>query len=180
MLDTQLTPAFKPNLYSTDKNHAIMGCNERQATYLDLSCEQEAIGKYVYDFSEKFDTDIFIASNEEILKTGIGKTFIEPTTYTDTGKIITYLSYKYPLTNAKGKIIGVMGMSVAIDQAPSNKPNLSPQQEKCFQLLLQGLRSREIAEQMQLSCRTIEHYISTIKVKLKCKDLRELILKYAN
>ena len=180
MFDTQLTTAFKPNLYSTDKNHVIMGCNDSQATYLGLACEQEAIGKYVCDFFEKQDTDIFITNNEEIIKTGIGKTFVEHTAYSDTGKIITSLSYKHPLTNAKGKIIGVMGMSVAVDQTSSNKFNLSPQQEKCFQLLLKGLRSKEIADHMQLSHRTIEHYIAAIKLKLKCKNMRELILKNAN
>lgn len=185
MFDTQLTPVFKPNyphhhLYSTDKNHVIMGCNDTQATDIGLACEQEAIGKCVYDFYEKCDTDIFILSNEEILKTGVRKTFVETANFFDIGKTVTYLSYKYPLTNAKGKIIGVMGMSVTVDQTPSNKCNLSPQQKKCFQLLLKGFNSEEIAEQMRLSRRTIEHYIAHIKVKLKCKSMRELILKYAN
>src|SRR3990167_4529989 len=185
MLIPQLATVFKPNyphhhLYSTDKNHVIMGCNDTQAIDIGLACEQEAIGKYVYDFYEKCDTDIFIVSNEEILRTGVKKTFIETSTYSDIGKIVTYLSYKYPLTDAKGKIIGVMGMSVPIDHTPSNKFKLSPQQEKCFQLLLTGFNSEEIAEQMRLSRRTIEHYIAHIKVKLKCKSMRELILKYAN
>lgn len=185
MFDSQLTLAFKPNqphhhLYSTDKNHVIMGCNDTQAIDIGLTCEQEAIGKFVYDFYEKCDTDIFLVSNEEILRTGVRKTFVETSTYSDIGKSITYLSYKYPLKNAKGKIIGVMGMSVAIDHTPSDKFKLSPQQEKCFQLLLKGFNSEEIAEQMRLSRRTIEHYTGHIKVKLKCKSMRELILKYAN
>ncbi len=184
MVETQVAAIFKLNhphhhLYCTDKNHVVMSCNDTQATDLGLTCEQEVIGKYVDDFYETHDTDIFITSNEEILRTGIRKTFIEPTTFSDIGKIVTYLSYKYPLTNAKGKIIGVMGMSVAIDQTPSNKTHLSPQQEKCFQLLLKGFSLSEIANQMRLSRRTIEHYTAHVKAKLKCKSIRELILRYS-
>ncbi|HVE45018.1 MAG TPA: LuxR C-terminal-related transcriptional regulator [Gammaproteobacteria bacterium] len=64
-----------------------------------------------------------------------------------------------------------------IDSASEIK-SLSIQQAKCFQLLRQGLSSKEIAFTMQLSPRTIEHYIATIKRKLHCKNIKELLLRY--
>ena len=182
MQSSQLAIVFKPNqpynhIYSTNKNHAVMGCNDWTARTMGLTCAQEAIGKFVYDFHSD-PSDLYLANNNEVLRTGIGKIFNEPVELN--GNTILFLSHKYPLKNEKGKAIGVMGMSVAVDEPLQNKFNLSPQQEKCFQLILQGFRSREIAEQMQLSHRTIEHYIAHIKLKLKCRSMRELILRYAN
>lgn len=182
MQSSQLAVVFKPNqpynhIYSTNKNHAFMGCNDWTARAMGLTCAQEAIGKFVYDFHSD-PSDLYLANNEEVLKTGIDKIFNEPVELN--GNIIVFLSHKYPLKNEKGKTIGVMGMSIPVDQSTQNKFNLSPQQEKCFQLLLKGFNSEEIAEQMQLSRRTIEHYTAHIKVKLNCKSMRELILRYSH
>jgi DNA-binding CsgD family transcriptional regulator len=182
MLGSQLAVVFKLNqpynhIYSTNKKHAFMGCNYWTAKTMGLTCEQEAIGKFVYDLHSDA-SNLYLENNEEVLKTGIDKIFNEPVELN--GNLIVFLSHKYPLKNEKGKTIGVMGMSIGVDQSIKNKFNLSPQQEKCFQLILQGFRSKEIAEQMQLSHRTIEHYIAAIKVKLQCRSLRELILRYAN
>lgn len=55
---------------------------------------------------------------------------------------------------------------------------LSPQQTKCFTYLCKGMTSKDIAEKMQLSPRTIEHYIASMKIKLNCKNTKELIAKY--
>ncbi len=55
---------------------------------------------------------------------------------------------------------------------------LSPQQTKCLSLLGQGMTARDIALDMQLSVRTVEHYIAAIKQKLNVKNTKELIAKY--
>ena len=200
MFGTQLITALKPNLYSTDKNHVIMGCNDTQATYLGLPCEQEAVGKYVYDFFEKQVTDIFITNNEEIIRTGVGKTFVEHTACSGTGKIVTSLSHKYPLTNAKGKIIGVMGMSVAVDQSQSvtdDQSNLTAQKNKFISKLamhkfssditkreldfipyiMRGNTAKEMAAHFKLSQRTVEDHITSLKNKLRVRSKTELIIK---
>lgn len=57
---------------------------------------------------------------------------------------------------------------------------LSPQQTKCLSLLGQGMTARDIALNMQLSVRTVEHYIAAIKQKLNVKNTKELIAKYAS
>lgn len=56
---------------------------------------------------------------------------------------------------------------------------LSPQQTKCLSLLIKGMSSKEIALEMQLSHRTIEHYILAMRAKLNCKNIKELIARYS-
>lgn len=57
---------------------------------------------------------------------------------------------------------------------------LSPQQKRCLDYLLKGMTYKETAREMDLSPRTIEHYIENIKKKLGVNSLIELIVHYHN
>lgn len=62
----------------------------------------------------------------------------------------------------------------------TNKPvKLSLQQYKCLGFVLRGYSAKEIARNMALSHRTVEHYIVTVRKLLNCKNTRELISRYA-
>ena len=54
---------------------------------------------------------------------------------------------------------------------------LSKRQMECCSLLLKGKTSKEIAASLGLSFRTVEFYISNIKIKLNCKNKSDLIRK---
>lgn len=54
---------------------------------------------------------------------------------------------------------------------------LSNRQIECCTLLLSGKTSKEIAKLLGLSTRTVEHYLSNIKIKLQCSNKAELIAK---
>lgn len=54
---------------------------------------------------------------------------------------------------------------------------LSNRQIECCSLLVNGKTSKEIANLLGLSIRTVEYYISNVKVKLHCKNKAELIAK---
>lgn len=56
---------------------------------------------------------------------------------------------------------------------------LSPQQMRCLSFLSEGMTAREIAAKMALSYRTVQHYILDIRRKLKVRNTKELIAKYA-
>ncbi len=55
-----------------------------------------------------------------------------------------------------------------------------PQQSKCLKLLLEGKTAKEIANNLNLSRRTVEHYIQAIRKKLNCKNKIELFHKINN
>ena len=55
---------------------------------------------------------------------------------------------------------------------------LSPQRGKCFTYLVQGKSCKEIAKEMNLSVRTVEHYIAKLRHDLGCKSSKELIAVY--
>jgi DNA-binding CsgD family transcriptional regulator len=57
---------------------------------------------------------------------------------------------------------------------------LSNQQAKCLILLIKGKSAKEIAIQMKLSHRTIEHYIEKIRKQLGCASVKELIASYSD
>lgn len=58
-----------------------------------------------------------------------------------------------------------------------NNPNLSHRQLDCARLLLQGMKYKEIAKELHLSARTIESYIHDLRLKLKCRNRTELVIK---
>jgi len=69
---------------------------------------------------------------------------------------------------------------VRLFQKELNKEILfSKQQSRCFKLLIKGYSIKEIANLMQLSPRTVEHYIEKIREILICKNIKEIILKYS-
>lgn len=54
---------------------------------------------------------------------------------------------------------------------------LSVRQQQCANLLLQGMTAKQIAKELNLSGRTIEHYIENLKKKLQCKNKAQLLCK---
>lgn len=54
---------------------------------------------------------------------------------------------------------------------------LTKQERRCLSYYLDAPRMRDVAEQMQLSVRTVEFYLANIKGKLQCDNKVELIKK---
>lgn len=63
----------------------------------------------------------------------------------------------YIVTN----FLGILGYYTGLDEA-----YLTSQQYNCLRLLAEGKTSKEIAKELALSYRSIEHYLDHIKVKL--------------
>jgi DNA-binding CsgD family transcriptional regulator len=74
-----------------------------------------------------------------------------------------YLGENQTIFNTKGQVV-----------------SFSPQQAKCLKNLIQGESIRSMSEKMGLSERTVENYFLSIREKLDCRSLRELVLKYQN
>lgn len=69
----------------------------------------------------------------------------------------------------------LMRANELLSSTPSGIKPLTQRQLICLKLLAQGMNMREIGEHLNLSRRTVEHYIGTIKKKLNCDNRMELI-----
>lgn len=54
---------------------------------------------------------------------------------------------------------------------------ISKRQAECISYLLAGETTREIANRLELSCRTVEHYINLLKAKFRAHNKTNLIIK---
>jgi DNA-binding NarL/FixJ family response regulator len=56
--------------------------------------------------------------------------------------------------------------------------NISNRQKQCLNYLAQGLSAKNIGKELNLSPRTVEAYIESLKLKFKCKNKTLLIVKF--
>lgn len=61
--------------------------------------------------------------------------------------------------------------------SPVRKYNFSRRELQCIDLLVKGLSAKSIANQLNLSNRTVESYIYSIKTKLKVQKSTEIVAK---
>lgn len=67
---------------------------------------------------------------------------------------------------------------IAVDNKLNN--SLSYQQQNCLHLLAMGFSAREIADQLNLSRRTVESYLTHVRQVYGCRNSKELIALYYN
>lgn len=97
-----------------------------------------------------------------------------------------------PYSPGKEEALSALLQSYLVDEEPRDNTqlhlphaldnqlvNLTPQQARCFQLILQGSSAKEIAQLLNLSYRTIQHYTACIYEKLGLNNRYELISHYA-
>ena len=57
-------------------------------------------------------------------------------------------------------------------------PVLTPREEEVFQLLLRGMKAKEIAGRLSISTSGVNYFVKRIYKKLEVRSKSELILKY--
>lgn len=90
-------------------------------------------------------------------------------------------------TNEHGLLLSTEGRSNFIRFIKDKLPNkisadmltLSPKRLECFMLLIKGHSAKEIAQQLNISYRTVEHHITTIRQLLGYRNSKELIADYS-
>lgn len=58
------------------------------------------------------------------------------------------------------------------------KLHFSKREKECISHLINGLSSKQIAKELNISHRTVEFYLESIKNKFKCRTRLELICKF--
>lgn len=159
-------------------------------------CEsKDIIGLTDYDLVWSDSAPFFRKNDQKVITTGTPGIFLESGFIKDKKKV-NFLSAKKPLKTRSNKISGILGLGIIFThdqsvelfsrlllQPPKNfvldvntdNSCLSQRQLDCLYYLVLGMTQKEIAKQMKLSPKTVEHYLDVIKTKLYCGSRRELI-----
>ena len=99
------------HIYWKDINGVYLGCNDLQAKNLGLKNRSEIIGKTDFDVSENEKAARKFQKNDfDVISSG--KNIIVEETVVIDKKQTPVLSYKVPLKNEAGQIIGMAGISI--------------------------------------------------------------------
>jgi DNA-binding CsgD family transcriptional regulator len=179
------------HLYLKDCKGKYISCNDRMAQDVGFSREGDLLGLTDFDFSflPASEASILREHDSAVIKTDKANFFVEPCTLFD-GSRMTAFSQKAPLRLKSKKIIGSIGFSLMVTNEQTvhtsissclveigSNEKLSQRQTDCLLYLVKGMAIKEIAKTLNLSPRTIEHYLDTIKIKLNCKNRAALIAK---
>jgi DNA-binding CsgD family transcriptional regulator len=195
------------NAFWKDTNGKYLGSNQNELDLLGITAFNDLIGKDDREIMDLAPANTCRKNDQEVLLSGNCMVFIESPVKEMGEK--SCISYKMPLYNSQGKTIGTFGIGYKINSLPSQEEilneillfagpiarnlfrqtflnlkqsqfKLSARQIECLDLLAKGMTYKQIATTLNLSSRTVEHYIETIKTKLDCESRHDLITKYLN
>ena len=101
------------HVYWKDVNGTILGCNTNNWKDFGFSRYRDILGKTEYQYVSKGEADRLHLLDQEVIRDEKLKTSEEIAIKSD-GLIVNYLSYKAPLRDNSGKVIGISGVSLDI------------------------------------------------------------------
>lgn len=187
-------------VYFENSDGVVQSINERNAECLGYDSAFNAMGKPYFNFLSKQFTELTRTNDKLVMNNGA--LIVDELIYKQSGQVTPTLSLKAPWYNQNGKIIGLFGISMVAGKDSFSNPlqellslglldrsrkerivpiqiKFSERQMECAKLLFQGKTTKEIANSIKLSPRTIEHYIDNLKIKLHCRNKSELIARLA-
>ncbi len=185
---------IQASIYWKDKKGKYIGVNNMFTDYLYASTVRpdDIVGHTDRDFIWVNEAPQLEKNDREVIYTENSKSIIEPCKCVDK-EVKFFVSHKTPLRSRDGKILGVFGISYLLGKdnlVPANlqifnhsqsvidekiNSKLTMRQLDCLYHLVKGCSIKQIAKELSLSPRTVEHYIDAIKQKLNCESRVELI-----
>jgi DNA-binding CsgD family transcriptional regulator len=167
--------------YIKDKNGNYLSCSDEQAIAVGLAGKEELIGLNDFDVLAKPQALGFKENDDKVIYAGKPLIVTEKFTLYDGTKMIA-TSIKTPLRTRLKKIIGIAGLSIlqedhSIITTIENPYSLTKRQLQCLYYVVKGFSQKEIACSLNISDRTVEHYMEAVKIKLDCYKRSDLIGK---
>jgi DNA-binding CsgD family transcriptional regulator len=187
-MDTDGLIDFPLYLFWKDVGGKYLGANNKLASIVGFSAGNNLSGYTDNDLCWSESASIYRANDKHVMHLNAPRVAIEPGKIFD-GTDTKAVSYKLPLRSRNQKVIGVIGLSMPIDsfqlkadtQSSSlNNMDLPARQRQCMYYLSKGMTIKEIACAMNLSPRTVGHYLERIKKKFNCHNRSQLIAKVFN
>ena len=177
-------------LFAKDKYFKFIYCNDNFAQAIGLDSPQQIVGKTDSDFFDKTYVEKYHLGDMKAIN---GEPFInvvesQKRLNQDFQNLVT----KTPLKNIKNEINGVVGTFLTSQSsfrslneemfhfnqeshkyefyADQQKISFSKREYSVFKLILIGNTSKQIGIKLNLSYRTVEDYIDSIKNKLQCSS----------
>lgn len=112
--DIDIINQLPGHVYWKDTQGRMLGCNQSNMNDFGIDDINDYIGKTDYDLFNKEEADKIRLVDDEVVRNKVTKIFEESSTVASGEKVI-FLSYKAPLKNHKGDVIGVIGYSMPVD-----------------------------------------------------------------
>lgn len=121
------------HLYLIDKNEIVLICNDKQARSFGFQDKSEVIGKSMRELAKNMGWSEEMIhrihnNNTEVIQARQGIIIEEESIYEDEHKIL--LSYKNPLIDKEGEVIGILGVTVDITERKRIEEELISTKEK--------------------------------------------------
>lgn len=179
------------HFYWKDNKGKYLGCNDTQALFVGLEKGSDLFGCTDYDLCWSKYASTVQQHDLEVMVKDNTKSFIEPGFDLDDSDLF-FFSHKIPLRLRNNKVTGIIGVSFPLNKDdwylthnknPEKKYfsidgiRLSERQVDCLYYLIKGMTLKQIAKTLDLSPKTVEHYLDAVKIKLNCRNRTELIVK---
>nr|WP_106183204.1 PAS and helix-turn-helix domain-containing protein [Legionella pneumophila] len=193
-------------VYLSDTQSAVQTMNDPALIACGFDSFQEAKGKTMFDVATEESATRVINTHRDVMRSKQIK-IIEEDILKKYGPNFQCLTTVLPWYGQDNNIIGILGCTIVLGihslssslekmanlgllkpsthkKNPSALPGLelggtyfSKRETECLMLLANAKTAKEIAVQLGLSCRTVEHYIDNIKNKMGVSTKTELIMK---
>lgn len=194
------------NVFFMDGNGICRNANLSTAHTMGCSSIRETIGISVSDVADK-ETAIKVRQHDRgVINTKRLQILNEDATFKNDNTIYQFLSIKFPWYDLNDNIIGIFGFSSIIqdqllsqmlnqiynlglfDRTTTSKSNnpyhfelkdlkLTKREKQCVFYMIRGKSAKQVAEILNVSPRTIEHYCEILKTKMNVNSKSELIEK---
>lgn len=193
------------HVYCKTLDAVILETNDLSAAMVAGRSRTEIIGKNYKDFIPEIDAQVqhndYLAIKSNTIKLfieyGLGKSFLSLKTQVRDSRnhISGIVGITFDLAHVSLleiiNILNQLDLTTAVSSSfsPSlipfphiipNEPPLSEREKECTRYILKGMSAKEIGRIMDISYRTAESHIASIKNKLNCQTRSQLIEKISN